>query len=49
MEQPEQRECALYRKILEALKEGGKTGSSYYLLVEEAVRLCQLREPDERQ
>lgn len=49
MREPERRECALYERILESLREGGKTGSSYYVLVEEAVRLCRLQEPDERQ
>lgn len=47
MREPEPQECALYRKILEALKESGRTDSSYYVLVEEAVRLCEMREPNE--
>lgn len=49
MKQPESHECALYQKILESLEESGKTDSSYYVLVKEAVRLCRAKEPDERQ
>lgn len=48
MREPEPHECALYRKILESMKGSGKTESSYYQLVEEAVRLCEMREEDGR-
>lgn len=46
MRQPEAHECALYRKIMEAMEERGVSKSSYWVLVSEAVRLCELEERD---
>jgi len=39
-------ECVLARKILEALEEGGKTSSSYYVSTEETVKACEKQETD---
>ena len=41
MNQPNGWECELYEKVLDTLKESGKTDSSYYVLTDECVRLCQ--------
>lgn len=40
MTMPEQWECDLYSKVLTTLEEGKRTDSSYYVLVEESLRLC---------
>ena len=45
MNQPADWECQLYSKVMIALEEGGKTNSSYYVLVEEELSKCkQLQE-----
>ena len=41
MRQPHRWECELYPRVLSALEEGGKKHSSYYLLVQESVKLCE--------
>lgn len=41
MTQPQGWECELYEKVLTTLQESGRTDSSYYVLTQECVRLCQ--------
>ena len=41
MNQPEHWECELYSKVKNALEEGGKTDSSYYVLVGELIQRCE--------
>ncbi len=40
MTMPQKWECDLCSKVLETLEEGKRTDSSYYVLVEESLRLC---------
>ena len=44
MTDPNNRECVLAKKILETLEEGGKTSSSYYVSMQEAVKACEKQE-----
>lgn len=43
MQVPERWECAIWRQVLPALVEAGKTRSSYYVMAQEAMRLCTRR------
>lgn len=42
VEVPPKWECELWEQVLRTLDEAGKTGTSYYLMAEEAVFLCRL-------
>lgn len=44
MQTPLPWECPLWEQVLESLSEAGKTGTSYYVMAEEAVFLCRLSE-----
>jgi len=41
MTKPDSWECPLWSQVLHTLEESGRTDSSYYVLAEEAVRLCE--------
>ena len=45
MTKPEEWECSLWHQVLDTLNESGRTESSYYVMAEEAVKLCD-REND---
>lgn len=40
MERPAPWECALWRRIKVSLETSGRTRTSYYVMAQEAVRLC---------
>lgn len=44
MEQPVRWECELWRRIKEALEEARRVDSSYYVMAQEAVKLCERRD-----
>lgn len=44
MERPLRWECELWKQIKEALEEAGRLGSSYYVMAQEAVKLCEERD-----
>lgn len=41
---PPRWECGLWEQVLVSLEEAGKTGTSHYVMAEEAVFLCRLSE-----
>jgi hypothetical protein len=43
MEIPPRWECALWLRIKAALEAAGKTRTSYWVMADEAVRLCKMR------
>jgi hypothetical protein len=43
VEAPARWECALWLRVKAALEAAGKTRTSYYLMADEAVRLCKLK------
>ncbi len=47
MSNPAEWECELYSKVKSALEEGRKTGSSYYVLVDELLNRCQKTQVDD--
>lgn len=44
MEKPVRWECELWRQIKAALEEAGRLRSSYYVMAQEAVKLCERRD-----
>ena len=47
VEQPSAWECVIWRQVLPALEEGGKTASSYYVMAQEAVQRCAVQKREE--
>lgn len=41
MGRPDDWECKLWKQVLAALEAAGRKGSSYYVMAQEAVRLCE--------
>lgn len=41
MTRPEDWECALWCQVLSALEAKGRKDTSYYVMAQEAVRLCE--------
>lgn len=42
MEMPARWECALWLRVKAALEAAGKTRTSYWVMADEAVRLCRM-------
>jgi|TARA_X000001036_G_scaffold98939_3_gene91927 hypothetical protein len=41
MTSPQDWECSIAEKVLETMEEGGKTSSSYYVSLQEQLKLCE--------
>lgn len=49
MSRPEGWECELWQKVLAALEAKGRKDTSYYVMAQEAVRLCEQSKPSDGQ